>query len=86
MGLGQAAGALAALAVKGGLHPSEVPVEDVQALLLDHGCYLMPFLDLKPGDDGFRELQQQGIAGQVRAIGRSVKWSNETWVNTPATD
>ena len=83
MGLGQAAGALAALAVKAGLHPSEIPVRDVQELLLDHGCYLLPFLDLKPGEPGFRKLQEDGISGLVRGQGRSVGWSNETWVNLP---
>ena len=82
-GLGQAAGALAALAVKSGRHPSQVPVAEVQAVLLDHGCYLLPFLDLKPSDPGFRELQEKGIRGEVKGIGRSVGWANETWVNLP---
>ena len=50
---------------------------------LDHGCYLLPFLDLKPGEPGFRELQEKGIRGEVRGTGRSVGWANETWVNTP---
>ena len=83
MELGQAAGALAALAVKKRVHPSEVPVRDVQDLLLDHGCYLLPFLDLKPGEEGFRKLQEDGISGLVRGQGRSVGWANETWVNPP---
>ncbi len=82
-GLGQAAGALAAIAVKKSCHPSEVPVEEVQGLLLDHGCYLLPFLDLKPGEEGFRELQEKGVRGEVRGTGRSVGWANETWVNIP---
>ena len=83
LGLGQAAGALAAIAVKSGKHPSEVPAAEVQSLLLDHGCYLLPFLDLKPGDPGFRELQEKGIRGEVKGTGRSVGWANETWVNVP---
>ncbi len=83
MGLGQAAGALAALAVRKGCHPSEVPAEEVQAVLLDHGCYLLPFLDLKPGEPGFRELQEAGVRGEVKGIGRSVGWANETWVTVP---
>jgi len=83
MGLGQAAGALAALSVKAGRHPSEIPVRDVQELLLDHGCYLLPFLDLQPGDEGFRQLQEDGISGLVRGQGRSVGWANETWVRLP---
>lgn len=80
MGVGQAAGALAAIAVRTGRHPSEVPATEVQATLLDHGCYLLPFLDLKPSDPGFRELQEAGVCGQVRGIGRTVGWANETWV------
>ena len=83
MGLGQAAGALAAIATRTGRHPSEVPAAEVQAVLLDHGCYLLPFLDLKPSDPGFRELQEKGLRGEVRGTGRSVGWANETWVNLP---
>ena len=83
MGVGQAAGALAALAVKKGLKPHEVPVSDVQSVLLDHGCYLLPFLDLKPSDPGFRELQEAGVRGDVKGTGRTVGWANETWVNLP---
>ena len=83
MGLGQAAGALAAIAVRTGRHPSEVPASEVQAVLLDHGCYLLPFLDLKPSDPGFRELQEAGVRGEVKGTGRSVGWSNETWINLP---
>ena len=83
LGIGQAAGALAAIAVKTGRHPSEVPAAEVQKVLLDHGCYLLPFLDLKPSDPGFRELQEKGIRGEVKGTGRSVGWANETWVNTP---
>ena len=83
LGLGQAAGALAAIAVRSGRHPSEVPVEEVQSVLLDHGCYLLPFLDMKPGEQGFRELQERGVRGEVRGTGRTVGWANETWVNLP---
>ena len=83
MGVGQAAGALSALAVKTGRHPHEVPAIEVQSVLLDHGCYLLPFLDLKPSDPGFRELQEAGVSGKVKGTGRTVGWSNETWVNTP---
>ena len=77
------AGALAAVAAKSGRHPREVPVREVQEILLDDGCYLLPFLDLKPSDEGFRELQTAGIEGRVHGIGRSVDWSNETWVTLP---
>ena len=84
MGMGQAAGALAALAVKSGRKAREVPVGEVQSVLLDHGCYLLPFLDFQPSDPGFRDLQERGVRGEVRGTGRSVGWANETWVNLPA--
>ena len=83
MGMGQAAGALAALSARSRRQPREVPASEVQAILLDHGCYLLPFLDLKPGDPGFRELQEKGVKGEVRGTGRSIDWTNETWVNLP---
>lgn len=83
MGLGQAAGALAALAARSGRKPSEVPASEVQAVLLDHGCYLLPFLDLTPSQPGFRELQEAGVKGDVKGIGRTVGWANETWVTLP---
>ena len=38
---------------------------------------------MKPGEQGFRELQERGIRGEVRGIGRTVGWANETWVNLP---
>jgi len=81
MGIGQAAGALAALAASSGRHPRDVPASEVQSVLLDHGCYLLPFLDLAPSEPGFRELQEAGVRGEVRGTGRTVGWSNETWVN-----
>jgi len=83
MGVGQAAGALAALAVQSGRKPHEIPASEVQAILLDHGCYLLPFLDLKPSDPGFRELQEAGVRGEVQGIGRTVGWANETWITLP---
>ena len=85
-GLGQAAGALAALAALSGRKAREVPVSEVQAVLLDHGCYLLPFLDLKPSDPGFRDLQEKGVRGVVRGNGLNAGWANETWVNIPDND
>lgn len=83
MGIGQAAGALAAIAVGTGRHPSDVHVREVQDRLLSRGCYLLPFLDLKPGEEGFRALQEAGIEGRVKGTSRTVGWANETWVQLP---
>lgn len=83
LGIGQAVGALAALAIEKNCHPSAVPVREVQTRLLDQGCYLLPFLDLKPGEEGFRQLQMDGIEGKVKGQSRIVGWANETWVQMP---
>ena len=83
LGLGQAAGALAAIAARTARHPSAIPAQEVQSVLLDHNCYLLPFLDLKPADPGFRDLQERGLRGEIRGTGRTVGWANETWVNIP---
>ena len=45
---GQAAGALAALAVRQGREPRAVPVRDVQRALLAAGAFLLPYLDVPP--------------------------------------
>jgi ABC-type taurine transport system ATPase subunit len=43
MGMGQAAGAAAALAAKTGMTPLEVPIKELYALLREHGAII-------PGD------------------------------------
>lgn len=79
MQIGQAAGVLAALAVKRGLEVRDVQVRDVQDVLLASGAYIMPYLDLKPGDENFEAIQRIGAAGLVHGVGRNVDWANQTW-------
>ncbi len=83
MGLGQAAGALAALAARSRRLPSEVPVGEVQKILLDHGCYLLPFLDHQPTEPAFRPLQEKGIRGEIKGYSITNGWANETWAFPP---
>lgn len=77
--LGQAAGALAALAVKGRCDVSEVPVRSVQKVLLDDGCYLLPYLDRVPSDSHFKSMQRIGATGILRGRGVCGGWENQTW-------
>ncbi|MBO4469749.1 MAG: hypothetical protein J5740_05125, partial [Bacteroidales bacterium] len=42
-------------------------------------AYLQPWLDLKPGEAGFEEIQRIGCTGILRGIGRNVGWANESW-------
>jgi hypothetical protein len=79
MQLGQAAGALAALSRIQGKSVKKVAVRDVQIVLLDSGCYLMPFLDLPKDSRHFKALQRIGATGILRGEGRNVGWTNQTW-------
>lgn len=79
MQIGQAAGALAALAVQGGMNTSEVPVRQVQRVLLDEGGYLMPYLDLSVDNKHFEALQRIGSTGILRGRGTNYGWANQTW-------
>ena len=78
--IGQAAGAIAAIAVKKGIKTSEVDVREVQNAILDAGGYLMPFLDVAKTDPRFKAYQRIGASGILRGEGRSIAWSNETWL------
>ncbi|MDO4827280.1 MAG: FAD-dependent oxidoreductase, partial [Bacteroidia bacterium] len=79
MQLGQAAGAWAALSVRLGCELRDVPLRALQKELLSRGCYLMPYLDLKPGQEHFEEMQRIGATGILRGEGRNVGWANQTW-------
>lgn len=79
MQLGQASGALAALAVIEGKPVKKIGVRQLQEELLEAGCYIMPYLDLKPSDRHFKAIQRIGATGILRGEGRNVGWSNETW-------
>ena len=78
MQLGQAAGATAALAVKSGRLVREVPIRKVQSVLLDAGCYIMPYIDLPKEHRHFKALQRVGATGILRGEGRNVGWENQT--------
>ncbi len=79
LGIGQAAGALAALAAQGGVSPAEVPVREVQRALLKSGAFLQPYLDVPPGDPDFAAVQRIGSTGILRGVGIPFKWANQRW-------
>lgn len=78
--IGQAAGALAALALKNDCEIDEVPVRDVQKVLLSAGGYLMPYLDVDRHDPLFAPYQRIGATGILKGEGKSVAWANQTWL------
>lgn len=77
--IGQAAGALAALASIGGCDVADVPVRRVQEAMLDAGGYLLPYLDLPAGDPRFKAMQRIGVTGIIKGRGANVGWENQTW-------
>ena len=80
--IGQCAGVIAALSVRQRCAVREVDVRSVQRELLAAGAYLQPWLDLKPGDEGFEAIQRIGCTGILRGTGRNVDWANESWFHT----
>ena len=78
--IGQTAGALAALAIKNDCPVDEVPVRDVQNVLLSTGGYIMPYLDVPNTDSRFAPYQRIGATGILKGEGKSVAWANQTWL------
>ena len=79
LGIGQAAGALAATAVLSNTDPSNINIRAVQSALLESNAYLMPFIDVKPNDASFKVIQKIGATGILKGTGLSYKWANQTW-------
>lgn len=77
--IGQAAGALAALAIKEKTTPDSIGVRKVQEAMLKSGGYLMPYLDAKPSEKVFYSIQRIGATGILKGVGKNVGWSNQTW-------
>lgn len=79
LGIGQAAGTLAALAVKQNITPRAVPIRDVQQALLDAKAYIMPFIDVPATDPQFAAIQRIGATGIMKGTGVPYMWANQTW-------
>ena len=69
LGIGQAAGALAATAILENKKPSEVPIRKVQNALLESKAYLIPLIDVKTADAAFASMQRIGASGVLKATG-----------------
>lgn len=79
LGIGQAAGAIAATAIIKEKKVSEVSVRDVQQLLLDHKAYLLPLFDVKPTEVSFSSIQKIAASGVLKTYGIPYKWANQTF-------
>lgn len=76
---GQAAGTLAALAVKAECTPRKVPVRRLQEVLLAQKVYLAPLCDVSPDDPDFELLQRTAVTGILRMTGEPSGWANRSW-------
>lgn len=79
LGIGQASGALAALALQKGVQPRKVAIRDVQQALLDAKAYIMPYIDVESTDPHFAAIQRIGATGILKGTGVPFKWANQTW-------
>lgn len=77
--IGQAAGIIAALAVKEGRQPAQLAVRQVQQTLLEAKGYLVPFIDVAPADPHFAPIQRVGATGILKGAGVPYRWANQTW-------
>lgn len=77
--IGQAAGSLAALAVQSNTTPEHIDVRTLQKLLLEHGGYLLPYLDVPKTHPHFAAYQRIGATGILKGTGMNVGWENQTW-------
>ena len=77
--IGQAAGIIAAIAIKRNLQPAEVNIREVQQTILDWKGYLMPYYDVPPEDPHFQEINRVGATGFIRGVGEPYLWANRTW-------
>ena len=77
--LGQAAGVVAAQAVRKNCGVSEVSIREVQAELLDCGAYLLPLLDVGVDSPHFKVIQRIALTGILRYEGRTEGWENQSW-------
>jgi hypothetical protein len=79
LGIGQAAGALAAVAIHSNKAPSEVSIRQIQQKMLRQGAYLMPFIDVNNKHRYFEQVQKIGLTGILKGVGVPYLWANQTW-------
>ena len=79
LGIGQAAGILASVALEEKQNLDQVSIREVQSVLLSQNAYLMPFIDMNPGKENFDAMQKIGATGILKGEGVPYLWANQTW-------
>lgn len=76
---GQAAGILAALSLIQDKQPRQIDIRSIQKELLERKAYIMPYIDVKPDDPFWLEIQRVGATGILRGTGKPEGWANKTF-------
>ena len=79
LGIGQAAGAIAAYCLVNDKQPWDIDIRGVQQQLLAAKAYIMPYIDVRPTDKNFVTIQKIGATGLLKGVGVPYKWANQTW-------
>ncbi len=77
--IGQAAGTLAALAIKENKNAIDVSVRSVQNSLLKSGAYIMPYIDVPISNPHFLSAQRIGATDILKGKGVPHNWANQTF-------
>jgi len=80
MQIGQAAGALASIAISKNVKIKDADVRNVQNAILNAKGYLLPYLDVDVNHPSFKSFQRIGSTGILKGVGKSIGWSNQTWL------
>lgn len=79
LGIGQGAGAIAAIAAQQNQNLQTLNIREVQQTLLNHNAYIMPFVDIDLKNKHFKAIQRIGATGIIKGTGVPYKWANQTW-------
>jgi len=77
--IGQAAGTLAAIAIKDNKNAIDVSVRSVQSSLLKSGAYIMPYFDVPKSNPNFLTAQRIGATDILKGKGVPHNWANQTF-------
>jgi len=76
---GQAAGVLAALAVKQNKPVRKISIRSVQQMLINSYALIMPYIDAGVSHKHFKAIQRIGATGLLKGKGIPNAWANQTW-------
>jgi hypothetical protein len=77
--VGQAAGMMAALAVRQDISPKRLNIREIQSEVLKAKGYLLPFYDVQPTHPQFEAIQRVAATGLLQGTGEPYQWANRTW-------